>query len=145
MGTHVIGFYATFCARGAAEISRWWRLCETTGSDGKRLASPERAADQGWSVALSGLATQLNSIPVVTLRSPPANIRRPFRTKTCSPICVETNDARAFAGKPQQVVASIPMNFAKLLLWQRCAPMCTIRRAPRNNSVRLNFEKEHGL
>ncbi|MDX2042695.1 MAG: hypothetical protein SF097_15855, partial [Acidobacteriota bacterium] len=44
-----------------------------------------------WSDALSGLEIQFDAIPVVTLRSPPANFRRPFRTKRVSRTCAETN------------------------------------------------------
>jgi len=56
------------------------RLCETTGKKPPKTPSPERALENNWSVALSGLENKLNVVPVVTLRLPPAIFYRPFRT-----------------------------------------------------------------
>jgi hypothetical protein len=51
----------------------------TTGTVGENPTSPERATDETWSVALSGLGRAFGSVPVV---SPPANIWRPSGTET---------------------------------------------------------------
>jgi len=38
---------------------------ETTGTEPNALPSPERATDETWSIALSGLAGFLSTVPVV--------------------------------------------------------------------------------
>jgi hypothetical protein len=55
-----VGIYTSremrFRPEGTAEISRWWRLCGTTGNKAERPPSPERASEprlglspfQGW-------------------------------------------------------------------------------------------------
>ena len=86
-----------FVPEAQSEISRWWRLCGTTGNKAERPSSPERAREaragltpfQGW---------EPNFTPSRWLRCapPPANLRRPSGTKTHLSICVDTNETSSW-------------------------------------------------
>jgi hypothetical protein len=82
--------------------------CGTTGKSWSLICSPDRAIEQASSDALSGLGGLMPLFPVVTLRSPPANFRRPFRTKPGRPTCVDTNGARLPRVRPGQSDSAFP-------------------------------------
>ncbi|MDX2040397.1 MAG: hypothetical protein SF097_04070, partial [Acidobacteriota bacterium] len=54
-----------FFAPEAQRILAGGERSVTTGNNGKRPPSPERASDEAWSVALSGLETKSRAVPVV--------------------------------------------------------------------------------
>ena len=77
--------FTSFCAGGAADISRWWDHREQWPIT---LPAPEGRQMKAWSVAPPGLGRMLNAIPVVP---PPANIRRPSGTKERLLTCEKNN------------------------------------------------------